>query len=79
MTQIEPYLFFDGRTEEALEFYKTRLGANVDFLMRYKIMASDGNCTGSPSHFTALPDGGQVQMALNETFFARFIAGPKNP
>jgi PhnB protein len=34
--QIEPYLFFEGRTEEALEFYKSKLGAKVDFLMRYK-------------------------------------------
>jgi PhnB protein len=34
--RIEPYLFFEGRTEEALEFYKSKLGAKVDFLMRYK-------------------------------------------
>lgn len=36
MTTIQPYLFFNGRCEEALEFYKTALGAKVDFLMRYK-------------------------------------------
>ena len=34
--QIEPYLFFDGRCEEALEFYKKALGAEVTMLMRYK-------------------------------------------
>lgn len=34
--QIEPYLFFDGRAEEALEFYRTRLGAEVLMLMRFK-------------------------------------------
>jgi len=34
--QIQPYLFFEGRTEEALEFYKGKLGAQVEFLMRYK-------------------------------------------
>jgi len=33
---IQPYLFFNGRCEEALEFYKSALGAQVDFLMRYK-------------------------------------------
>ncbi len=33
---IQPYLFFGGRCEEALEFYRTALGAQVDFLMRYK-------------------------------------------
>ena len=136
--QIQPYLFFEGRTEEALEFYKGKLGAQVEFLMRYKdnpdpkynppnsgekvmhscfrvgdtqVMASDGNCTGKPSfqgfsltfnaadeadakrRFTALAEGGQVNLPLSETFFAKsfgmvadrfglnwmVMAGPKNP
>ena len=34
-TQIQPYLFFGGRCEEALEFYRTALGAQVDMMMRY--------------------------------------------
>ncbi|HVC10241.1 MAG TPA: VOC family protein [Burkholderiales bacterium] len=34
--QIQPYLFFEGRCEEALEFYKKALGAEVAMLMRYK-------------------------------------------
>jgi PhnB protein len=34
--QIQPYLFFDGRCEEALEFYKKALGAEVEMLMRFK-------------------------------------------
>jgi PhnB protein len=33
---VQPYLFFGGRCEEALAFYGTALGAQVDFLMRYK-------------------------------------------
>jgi PhnB protein len=33
---IEPYLFFNGRCEEAVEFYKEALGAEVLMLMRYK-------------------------------------------
>ena len=33
---IQPYLFFDGRCEEAIEFYKEALGAKVDMLMRFK-------------------------------------------
>ena len=33
---IEPYLFFEGRCEEAVEFYRTALGAEVTMLMRYK-------------------------------------------
>ena len=34
--QVQPYLFFDGRCEEALEFYKNALGAKVEMLMRFK-------------------------------------------
>jgi PhnB protein len=34
--QIQPYLFFDGRCEEAVDFYRTKLGAEVEMLMRYK-------------------------------------------
>ncbi len=135
---VEPYLFFEGRTEEALQFYQQKLGAKVEAIIRYKenpepkynppnsdnkvmhalfrigdtkVMASDGNCAGKPSfqgfaltinaaspaeaekRFNALAEGGQVQMPLNETFFAKsfgmvadrfgvswmVMAGPKNP
>jgi PhnB protein len=34
--QVQPYLFFDGRCEEAVEFYKSALGAEVTMLMRFK-------------------------------------------
>jgi PhnB protein len=33
---VQPYLFFDGKCEEALEFYKKAVGANVTALMRFK-------------------------------------------
>ena len=33
---VEPYLFFEGRCDEALEFYKKALGAQVQMVMRYK-------------------------------------------
>jgi len=117
--QIQPYLFFDGRCEEALAFYKKALGAEVEMLLRFKdgpeqpesegcvtpsdpdkvmhtsfrigdtvVMASDGHCAGQPEFkgfslsltvadkaaadraFTALANGGQVQMPLGETFFS---------
>jgi PhnB protein len=113
---LEPYLFFDGRCEEAIAFYEKAIGAKVEMLMRYKdapeqsgtppgasdkvmhaslrigdtpVMASDGFCRGQPSFqgfalsltapspaeaeslFTALGDGGQVQMPLGKTFFAQ--------
>ena len=115
--QVQPYLFFDGRCEEALEFYRTALGAEAKMLMRWKdmpdpqpgtippgseekvmhatvrigdteVMASDGRCQGQPNFqgfalslapanetearrlFTALAEGGQVQMPLAKTFFS---------
>ena len=34
--KVEPYLFFDGRCEEAIEFYRKTLGVEVQMLMRYK-------------------------------------------
>ena len=34
--QVQPYLFFDGRCEEAVEFYRNVLGAEVTMLMRFK-------------------------------------------
>jgi len=115
---IEPYLFFEGRCDEAVEFYRQALGAEVGALMRYKespephqpgalppgsenkvmhgvlrigdttVMVSDGRCSGKPDFrgfaltinapdvaqadrmFSALADGGQVQMPLAKTFFA---------
>lgn len=34
--QVKPYLFFDGRCDEAIEFYRAALGAEVLMLMRFK-------------------------------------------
>ncbi len=116
--QVQPYLFLDGRCEEAIEFYRRALGAEVTALMRYKespephapsmippgaedkvmhanlrfgdttVMASDGRCLGQPNFqgfaltlnaaddaeaerlFSALAEGGKVQMPLDKTFFA---------
>lgn len=114
---IEPYLFFNGRCEEAIEFYKKALGVEVVMLMRYKespeppppgrippgwdnkimhttlrignaiVMASDGCSEGTNFQgfslslsvaneaeaeraFTALSEGGQVQMPLAKTFWS---------
>ena len=33
---VQSYLFFDGRCEEALDFYRRTLGAEVTRLMRFK-------------------------------------------
>ncbi|HEY5378127.1 MAG TPA: VOC family protein [Pseudolabrys sp.] len=114
--QVTPYLMFDGRTEEAIEFYKKALGATVEMMMRFKdspdqsmcaagaetkvmhsclkigdtaVMMSDGRNTGKPDFkgislslnardeahadkmFGALGEGGQVQMPMSKTFFAK--------
>ena len=34
--KVEPYLFFNGRCEAALDFYQRVFGAEQTFLMRYK-------------------------------------------
>ena len=34
--QVRPHLDFDGRCEEAVEFYRSVLGAQVTLLMRFK-------------------------------------------
>jgi PhnB protein len=34
--QLQPYLFFEGRCEEAVEFYRRALGAEVLMLVRFK-------------------------------------------
>ncbi|MCE9618969.1 MAG: VOC family protein [Planctomycetes bacterium] len=35
-THVQPYLFFGGRCEEALEFYRTAIGAQVDLVKLFK-------------------------------------------
>src|SRR5215218_2456203 len=36
VSALQPYLFFNGRCEEAVEFYKSALGAEVEMLLRVK-------------------------------------------
>ncbi len=33
---LQPYLFFDGRCEEAFEFYRSALGAEAVMMLRFK-------------------------------------------
>jgi PhnB protein len=61
--QIEPYLFFDGRCEEALDFYRQALGAEVTMMMRFK------DCP-EPSAPGMVPSGGE-----NKIMHARFRIG----
>lgn len=41
---VQSYLFFDGRCEEALNFYTKAIGAKVDMLMRYQDAPAGEGC-----------------------------------
>jgi PhnB protein len=42
---VQPYLDFNGRCDEALEFYKEAIGAKVAMLMRWKDSPDQSMCT----------------------------------
>ncbi len=113
--KIQAYVTFGGRCEEALEFYKKSVGAEVTSVLRWKdspdkemqpppgyenkvmnasfrigeteLMADDGMGPQEPEYkgmtlaiivptdaeaqraFTALSEGGNVQMPLGKTFW----------
>jgi PhnB protein len=50
-----PYLIFNGRTEEALDFYRKTLGAEVQMLMRFKDSPDQAACPDG-----SLPPGDKV-------------------
>lgn len=58
--QVQAYLSFEGRCQEALDFYRDKLGAQVGLLMRFKDAppmdqpAPEG-CAGGPP-----PDGEKI-------------------
>ncbi len=67
---IEPYLTFEGRCDEAIEFYKKALGAEVLMLMRFKDSPEppSGDCgsTASPDsvmHATLKIGGSNVMLS----------------
>jgi PhnB protein len=57
---VDPYLFFDGRCEEAIEFYRKTVGAEVAMLVRFKDSPDPDMC----------PPG-----AENKVMHARFRIG----
>jgi PhnB protein len=61
--QVQPYLFFDGRCEEAAEFYRAALGAEVLMLVRFK----DSPDPNTPA---MVPPGGE-----NKVMHMRFRIG----
>jgi PhnB protein len=61
--QVQPYLFFDGKCEEALDFYRKALDAKVESVMRYKD-------SPAPSQPGSVPPG-----AENKVMHAAFRIG----
>ena len=57
--QIQPYLFFEGRCDEALEFYQRAVGARVLTLMRYE----ESPVPHDPDTGTPALDGRKVMHA----------------
>jgi PhnB protein len=58
-TAITPYLFFGGRCEEALEFYRQALGAKVNMVMRF-------NESPDPTPPGMLPPGFESKIMHSE-------------
>ena len=47
--KVQAYITFDGRCEEALEFYKKSIGAEITSLMRWK-ESPDNDMKGPPGY-----------------------------
>ena len=63
---VQPYLFFDGRCDEALEFYRQTLGAEVTMLMRFKDSPEPAQCgsgSGDKVMHASFRIGGTTVMA----------------
>ena len=45
--QLQPYLMFEGRCEEAAKFYEKALGAKIEKLVRFKDSPDPGMCPSS--------------------------------
>jgi PhnB protein len=61
-TQVQPYLFFNGRAEEAINFYKKALGAEVKMLMRWKDNPDLNNPNAPKGDGCAMPPNGDGVM-----------------
>jgi PhnB protein len=65
--RVEPYVYFQGRCEEALEFYRVAIGAEATVLARFGDNVGDAE---AERLFAALADGGTVQVQIAPTPFA---------
>lgn len=67
---VQPFLFFNGRCEEALHYYEQHLGAKVNTLMRYKeAPPGDGpaaNANGEHIMYGDITMGDSLVMAADD-------------
>jgi PhnB protein len=63
--KVEPYLMFEGRCEEALDFYRRALGAQVNVLMRYK---ENPDPAGAPGCADGSGPGPTPEMVMHAEF-----------
>ena len=62
IVQVQPYLMFEGRCDEALEFYRRTLGAEVVMLMRFK------DAPPSPDSSMCQPPAGIGEKVMHCSF-----------
>ena len=73
---VQPYLFFDGRCEEAIAFYRQALGAETVMLMRYgegpegSAQCPDGSTPPADKVMHACLQIGDTQVFLSDGFSA---------
>ncbi len=70
MEGIKPYISFKGNCEEAINFYKEKLGAEVLFMGRYgdSPMAEQAGGNGDKIMHTSIKIGDSVIMACDNIF-----------
>ena len=60
--RIEPYVFFDGRCDEAIDFYRAALGAETLMLLRYSDAPADA---GPPPEGCSPPPPGTSDKVMH--------------
>lgn len=70
--EVQPYLFFDGRCEEAIEFYRKAVKADVVMMLRFKDNPDLKANKDKPQQQDA---GGCMPTDLNKIMHAAFRVG----
>jgi PhnB protein len=68
---VMPYLFFDGRAEEAAAFYQQALGAEVVEMIRFK----DSPAPDDPARVPVPPEAGDKVMHMTLRIGAATVMG----